>query len=102
MFHKVRQIDVINNFDFEYLLRNWTSNSITKRRIKHFLEEQGILSIKEPRNLEELNWKEWLQTFNKYDTSPHIWYGVAPYQWRSGVTHHWKENKKIAFYDFDK
>ncbi|CAM6006757.1 unnamed protein product (chloroplast) [Sphagnum balticum] len=101
VFHKMRQIDVINKFDFEYLLRNWTSNSITKRRIKHFLEEQGILSIKEPRNLEEINWKEWLQTFNKYDTSPQIWYGIAPYQWRSGVTHHWKENKKIPFYDFD-
>lgn len=97
----MRQIDVINKFDFEYLLRNWTSNSITKRRIKHFLEEQGILSIKEPRNLEEINWKEWLQTFNKYDTSPQIWYGIAPYQWRNGVTHHWKENKKIPFYDFD-
>nr|AND47535.1 hypothetical protein RF1 [Sphagnum lenense] len=101
VFHKMRQIDVINKFDFEYLLINWTSNSITKRRIKHFLEEQGILSIKEPRNLEEINWKEWLQTFNKYDTSPQIWYGIAPYQWRSGVTHHWKENKKIPFYDFD-
>ncbi len=71
------------------------------KEIKHFLKEQRILYIKEPRNLEKINWKEWLQTFNKYDTSPHIWYGIAPYQWRSGVTHHWKENKMIAFYDFD-
>jgi len=81
----MRQIDVINKFDFEYLLRNWTSKSITKRRIKHFLEEQGILYIKEPKNLKEINWKEWLQTFNKYDTSPQIWYGIAPYQWRNGA-----------------
>jgi hypothetical protein len=33
VFHKMQQIDVINKFDFEYLLRNWTSNSITKRRV---------------------------------------------------------------------
>nr|AND48356.1 hypothetical protein RF1 [Eosphagnum rigescens] len=101
VFHKMRQMDVINKFDFEYLLINWTLNSITKKGIKHFLEKQGILFIKEPRNLEEINWKEWLRTFDKYDTSPKIWYGIAPYRWRSGVTHHWKENKKISFSNFD-
>jgi hypothetical protein len=68
----MRQIDVINKFDFRYLLKNWTSNSITKRRIKHFLEKQGILSIKELRNLEKINCKEWLQTINMIHLSRYV------------------------------
>ena len=102
LFHKIWQIEMLNKYDFKYLLKNWTSNLIIKRKIKDFLKKKEIFSFKELKNLKEKNWKEWLQTFNKYNISSQIWYKIAPQQWKFEVSNQWKKNKKSYFDTSDK
>src|ERR1700738_4411114 len=50
----------------------------------------------------EKNWKNLLQTFDKYKISSKLWYKIAPYKWRLNVTNQWKKNKKNGSYFYDK
>nr|UPM51690.1 hypothetical chloroplast RF1 [Takakia lepidozioides] len=102
VFHKIWQIETINKYDFQYLLNYWTSNTVIKKRFKDLLEKQGIISLKELKDLEENNWKEWLQTFNRYRISSEMWYRMAPRRRRNEVSHQWEREKKDYSYNFGK
>jgi hypothetical protein len=97
LFHKVWQKGTINKYNFELLLKNWTSNLIIRKTIKRNLKKKGIFSLIELKNLKEKSWKKWLQNFNRYDISPQVWYKIAPQKWRKQVTHQWKNKKRKKF-----
>nr|YP_009732916.1 hypothetical chloroplast RF19 [Diphyscium foliosum]QHU77258.1 hypothetical chloroplast RF19 [Diphyscium foliosum] len=102
IFHKLWQAETINKYNFQYLVKNWTSNLFIKQKIKKKLKEKGIFSLINFKNLKEKNWKFWLQSFNKYKISPQIWYKIAPQKWRNKVTYQWKKEKKNSFKIFEK
>jgi hypothetical protein len=97
LFHKIWQKEIINKYNFKFLLKNWTSNLIIRKTMKKLLKKKGIFSLIELKNLKEKNWKKWLQIFNKYNISPQVWYKIAPQEWKNQVTHQWKDKKRKKF-----
>lgn len=93
LFHKIWQKETINKYNFQFLLKNWTSNLIMKKKVKKLLKKKGVFSLIELENLREKNWKKWLQKFNSYNISSQVWYKIAPQKWRNQVTHQWKNEK---------
>jgi hypothetical protein len=102
IFHKIWQIRTTNQYDFRYLLNNWTSDLAIKKEIRSVLKKQELFSFLKLKDLPEKNWKKLLQTFDKYKISSKLWYKIAPYKWRLNVTHQWKKNKKNCSYFYDK
>nr|YP_010917765.1 Ycf1 protein [Encalypta ciliata]UVG41351.1 Ycf1 protein [Encalypta ciliata] len=97
LFHKISQAEILNKYKFNYLLKNWTSDLIIKKKIKRNLKKKGILSLIELKVLEEKNWKKCLQIFNKYNLSSQIWYRIAAQEWRNQITHQSKERGRKNF-----
>lgn len=94
LFHKIWQIEKTNNkYDFKYLLKNWTSNSVIKKKINRNLKKMDLKFLKEQ------NWKNWLQNFNKYNLSSQVWYKLAPQKWRNQINYQWKgkEQNNLKF-----
>ena len=78
LFYKVWQKETTNIYNITFLLKNWTLNLILKKPIKNDLKQKGIFSVIKLNTLKEQNWKKWLQNFNRYPLSLHIWYKIAP------------------------
>ena len=91
--YKIWQKEIINKYKFKYLLKNWTSNFIIKKKIKKKFEKKGIFSLIKLKNLKEKIWKKWLQNFNRYNISSQVWRKITPKKWRNQVTHYWKNTK---------
>nr|QFQ51597.1 hypothetical protein [Leucobryum juniperoideum] len=92
LFHKIWQ-----KGNFQFLLKNWTSNLIIKETIQKILKKRGIFSLIELKDLKEKNWKKWLQIFNRYNISSQMWYKITPQEWENKVTHHWRNKKRKNF-----
>lgn len=88
LFHKIWQIETTNKkYDFKYLLKNWTSDLVIKKKINRNLKKIDFKFLKEQK------WKNWLQTFNRYNLSSQVWDKIAPQKWKTQINYQWKEKE---------
>nr|YP_009515215.1 Ycf1 [Isoetes cangae]YP_009515298.1 Ycf1 [Isoetes serracarajensis]AVH80042.1 Ycf1 [Isoetes cangae]AVH80125.1 Ycf1 [Isoetes cangae]AVH80208.1 Ycf1 [Isoetes serracarajensis] len=90
VFHKIWQMKTMNKYYPVESLRYQISNLFIEENIEAFSNEEGILSSRKPRDLEEKDWKKWLQCFHRYNVPLRIWRKIAPQRWRDKVTEHWQ------------
>uniref|UniRef100_UPI0022DCE22D hypothetical chloroplast RF1 n=1 Tax=Isoetes australis TaxID=358748 RepID=UPI0022DCE22D len=90
VFHKIWQMKTMNKSYPVESLRHRISNLFIEENIEAFSNEEGIFSSRKPRDLEEKDWKKWLQCFHRYNVPLRIWRKIAPQRWRDKVTEHWQ------------
>nr|UNS49110.1 Ycf1 [Isoetes aequinoctialis]UNS49134.1 Ycf1 [Isoetes biafrana] len=90
VFHKIWQMRTMNNSYPVESLRHRISNLFIEKNIEAFSNEKGILGYRKLRDLEEKDWKKWLQCFHRCNVPLRIWRKIAPRRWRDKVTEHWQ------------
>ena len=90
--HSMWQDFIINNYAMNNILKDWNSNTILKTDIEVKLNRQGILTCKNPEDLEYISFQEWLKKLPSYQPSFKVWQHIVPQYWQKEVEEQWQKS----------
>ena len=83
---------IIKNYAVNDILTDWNSNTILKTNIETKLNKQGILTCKNPEDLEYISFQEWLKNLPSYQPSFKVWQHIVPQYWQKEVEEQWQKS----------
>nr|BAH11181.1 hypothetical protein [Welwitschia mirabilis] len=102
VFHDIWQNATKNKPILKNFLQMKESYPFIKKKIRNFLNREGLLKYKEPQDLRVKDWKRWIKCYDRYDLSSElVWSYIAPKKFRFWVSKQWKKfpQKRVSLDD---